>query len=234
MTQPATTHVDFRFSDLLDYNKRSLLTDKKFVLEAVKEEGDCIIPVPNWKLGGRAATFRSWSFVTQKIEVASKACLALALADPSLRADKEVVLAAVTASRGLAFQHADVVLRADKEVVLAAVKLNKHAIQWVSVRSLKGDPEVLMAAARHGSASAALKLVRSLKQHSDWQERKAEQNLAIELLSAFPTLAASSPKVHHQLEASVEHMMRCIYHPVRGLGGKRARDEFEAEDFWTA
>jgi hypothetical protein len=49
-------------------------------------------------------------------------------ASAELRADREVVLAAV-AQRGRALEHADASLRVDREVVLAAVAQDGHALE---------------------------------------------------------------------------------------------------------
>jgi hypothetical protein len=61
-----------------------------------------------------------------------------------LKADKEVVLAAVT-SDGLALEYASKVLKADKEVVLAAVTSDGSAFEYAS-EELKADKEFLLAA----------------------------------------------------------------------------------------
>ena len=62
----------------------------------------------------------------------------------NLKADKEVVLAAV-AQDGAALQHASAKLKADKEVVLAAVAQNGNALEHASAK-LKADKEVVLAA----------------------------------------------------------------------------------------
>ena len=71
-------------------------------------------------------------------------------ADEKLKADKEVVLAAVKQSKWDLMQlkmvnsleHADKKLKADKEVVLAAVKQDVSALEYVD-DSLKNDPDIL-------------------------------------------------------------------------------------------
>ena len=63
---------------------------------------------------------------------------------PKLRADREVVLAAVTQD-GYALEDAFPELRADKAVVLAAVTQNYCALKYAS-KALQGDKEVILAA----------------------------------------------------------------------------------------
>ena len=70
----------------------------------------------------------------------------LAEADEKLKADKEVVLAAVKQD-GYAFQYADKKLRADKEIVLEAVKNTGSAIRFVD-DSFKKDREIVLAAVK--------------------------------------------------------------------------------------
>ena len=68
----------------------------------------------------------------------------LKYASPELRADKEVVLAAVKNS-GAQLKYASPELRADKEVVLAAVNNTGYALQFASPE-LRADKEVVLAA----------------------------------------------------------------------------------------
>jgi len=67
----------------------------------------------------------------------------LADADEKLKADKEVVLAAVK-QNGYALEHAYKKLRADKEVVLAAVKQDGYALKHAD-KKLKADKKIVMA-----------------------------------------------------------------------------------------
>ena len=67
----------------------------------------------------------------------------LADADEKLKADKEVVLAAVK-QNGLALEYADKKLKADKEVVLAAVKQDADALRFAD-KKLKADKKIVMA-----------------------------------------------------------------------------------------
>ena len=61
-------------------------------------------------------------------------------ASDELKADKEVVMAAVK-SKGWALQFATDELKADKEVVLVAIKSDPDAIEYAS-GSLKNDKEI--------------------------------------------------------------------------------------------
>ena len=75
---------------------------------------------------------------------------ALEFASETLKADKEVVMAAVQekGSVGYALEYASETLKADKEVVMAAVQQNssyagKKAVQKYASDDLKADPEIL-------------------------------------------------------------------------------------------
>ena len=68
----------------------------------------------------------------------------LQYASPELKADKEVVMAAVT-NNGNALQYASPELKADKEVVMATVTNNGFALRFASPE-LKADKEVVMVA----------------------------------------------------------------------------------------
>ena len=68
---------------------------------------------------------------------------ALQNASEPLRADKEIVLAAVKQS-GRVLEYASEPLRADKEIVLAAVKQNWRALEYAS-EPLRADKEIVLA-----------------------------------------------------------------------------------------
>ena len=72
--------------------------------------------------------------------------LSLRLAPEDLRADKEVVLAAVK-ENAYALEYASEGLRADKEVVLEAVQQKSFALQFAS-EGLRADKEVVLAAVK--------------------------------------------------------------------------------------
>jgi hypothetical protein len=69
---------------------------------------------------------------------------ALLVADDSLKADKEVVMTAVT-KNGFALECANASLKSDKEVVMAAVTQFGYSLKYAN-DSLKADKEVVMAA----------------------------------------------------------------------------------------
>tara|TARA_Y100000031_G_scaffold106091_1_gene116854 strand:- start:898 stop:2298 length:1401 start_codon:yes stop_codon:yes gene_type:complete len=71
---------------------------------------------------------------------------ALEYAAKSLKADREVVLKAVK-EEGLALEYAAKSLKADREIVLAAVKNNGNALEYAA-KSLKADPDIVLAAAK--------------------------------------------------------------------------------------
>jgi len=73
-----------------------------------------------------------------------KGALALEYANEKLKADKEIVLVAVT-NDGRALDYADEKLKADKEIVLAAVNQNHRALEYAN-KKLRADKEVVLAA----------------------------------------------------------------------------------------
>ena len=70
-------------------------------------------------------------------------------ASPALKADKEVVLAAVR-ENGYVLQYASPALKADREVVLAAVSNDSSALVYAD-EALKADKEVVLAAVSNDS-----------------------------------------------------------------------------------
>ena len=72
--------------------------------------------------------------------------MSLILASPELKADKEVVLAAVR-QNGYALSFASPTLQGDKNVVLAAIQQNGEAFQFASPE-LKADRVVVLAAVK--------------------------------------------------------------------------------------
>ena len=79
---------------------------------------------------------------TEALVAVKYAFSALEHVSDELKADKEVVMAAIENNGGaLQFVESDE-LKADKEVVMAAVKNNGYALQFAS-DELKADPEIL-------------------------------------------------------------------------------------------
>ena len=74
-------------------------------------------------------------------------------ASPELRADRDIVLAAVKTS-GYAMQHASSELRADRVFVLAAVASNGYALRHASPE-LRADRAVVMGALANNRAHAS-------------------------------------------------------------------------------
>ena len=77
--------------------------------------------------------------------MAGEAGEALEYASSALRADREVVLAAVR-QNGWALEHASAALQADVEVATAAVRSSGDALQWVATTVKEGHPELCRAA----------------------------------------------------------------------------------------
>lgn len=118
----------------------------------------------------------------------------LAHASAGMRADKDVVLAAVQC-RGAALQVADASLGADKEVVLAAVTDDGEALEFAS-EALRNDKEVCLAAVsrRPTSSKAAfvLKRPRIAAAMPIQAATAAFVSKRPRIVAAFPTQAESS------------------------------------------
>jgi hypothetical protein len=95
---------------------------------------------------------------------------ALQYADRALKADREIVLAAVKKD-GSVLKHASKSLQADREVVLAAVKHWRGALEYAA-SALQHDKELLRIA-RHNLSGKAFILTGTLRSFSD-AEVKAE------------------------------------------------------------
>lgn len=107
----------------MQYASYKLKTDLAFVKEVVKTN--------------RAAFKYAIQAKSLAIEIMHLDGLALAFASPPLRADPDVVLAAV-AQTGAAFQHAATELKTDPAVVLAAAELDRHAVSFAQAQLRKG------------------------------------------------------------------------------------------------
>lgn len=160
-------------------------------------------------------------------------------ASESLRGDKAFVLEVIkTSNDRYCLWSMKRELRFDKDVVIAMIrrwdlsgKYHFNAIMSYkhseSGKRLFEDLHVQLAQARHQSPTKALKVVRSIRNLSDnWQEDELAIDLAIELLNFWTD---KKNKVVQALNTAVERLVKDIEHPVRGAGGKRNRDDFEAD-----
>ena len=98
----------------------------------------------SWPFEFRGCRYIALVAVAQNGHALAQDGRALEYAMSHLRADKEVVLAAV-AKNGCALQYAAAALRADKEVVLAAVAQTGWALSCAD-SDLRADKEVVLAA----------------------------------------------------------------------------------------
>ena len=94
-------------------------------------------------------------------------------ADDKLKADKEVVLAAVKQDASN-LQYADKKLKADKEVVLTAIKQDASNLQYAD-KKLKGDKEVVLTAVKQ-SGDALQYASTSLRKNKDVVKVAIKQN----------------------------------------------------------
>jgi len=158
--------------------------------------------------------------------------------DRDLKADKEVVLAAVQAD-GTALQHASNELKADKEVVLAAMHTNGNAIQYASP-TLKADKGFALAAVQAlnrpkqvaaAVAPAALQFQPDLEASPAGTIRRVEERLSnikstMELrFAALETqIGALTPAVAPDFEAA-EKRMQSPQEAVDGAALKHLESE---------
>jgi len=158
--------------------------------------------------------------------------------DRDLKADKEVVLAAVQAD-GTALQHASNELKADKEVVLAAMHTNGNAIQYASP-TLKADKGFALAAVQAlnrpkqvaaAVAPAALQFQPDLEASPAATIRRVEERLSnikstMELrFAALETqIGALTPAVAPDFEAA-EKRMQSPQEAVDGAALKHLESE---------
>ena len=109
-------------------------------------------------------------------------------ADKSLKADREIVLAAVKQD-GYALEYADKSLKANREIVLAAVKQNGSTIQFAD-KSLQADREIVLAAVKLDSE--ALQYAAPALQQDEEVLRIAHHNLSGKTFVLTGTLKAFS------------------------------------------
>ena len=123
----------------LHFASSELLHDKDVVLAAVSTDASCFAHLPESAVK---------LFCGEKdimLLVVKKCGSYLQAASAELRADKEVVLAAIDGGEGYALEHASEALKGDREVVLEAVSCHGLALKWASAE-LQGDMDVAMAA----------------------------------------------------------------------------------------
>lgn len=101
-----------------------------------------------------ALEYKSWGDKRLLLSLVSKFPLALQYASKRLRADAQVVAAAVCAD-GRVLQHAAPCRRADKQTVLLAVRQNARALQAAS-KHLHGNREIMMVAVAQDGLLLAL------------------------------------------------------------------------------
>lgn len=125
----------------------------------------------------------------------------LCFAPESVKADREVVFAAVQ-QNGAALEYAADVLRSDREIVLAAVRQNGYAFEYVG-SELQGDPGVVLAAMRQTRFS------QQLLQHIPprlWHDRTFVSLVAKENEIG---LKLASPNLQGDLELVSDIVQRC-------------------------
>jgi hypothetical protein len=138
----------------LKHIDKSLQNDKKFILEAIKDDrGFLMFGMPRkWK--------NDLDVCKEAIKTSSHL---LSYMGKDIQNNKAFVLKAVARKEsGEALEYVSDALKKDKEVVLAAVQSNSLAIKFAHT-SLKSDREVVLAAAkRHASLNYKTKLLLEL------------------------------------------------------------------------
>eukprot|EP00971_Amphidinium_carterae_P119006 2357570-Amphidinium_carterae.1 len=115
---------------------------------------------------------------------------ALGLATEALRADREVVRAAVQKT-GFALEHATKALRADHEIVLEAVRKHGGALSYAT-EALRADREVVQAAVQQEAAALRWVADEMLEDPSFAPEAKRKFHLLkVTLLSGRSTVVAA-------------------------------------------
>ena len=124
----------------LEYASEELQKDREVVLTAVTQDGKAMQFASRDFWRDREfvlAVAAVQSFVTEKRKHRSNKVLFMKYVSVELRADRELVMAAV-AQDGLALEYASEKLRADREVVWAAVMRDGHALEYASEK-LRAD-----------------------------------------------------------------------------------------------
>ncbi|EFC46884.1 predicted protein [Naegleria gruberi] len=140
--------------------------DRKYVLEAVKQDGSALedadssfkkdreIVLEAVKQNGWALQYADSSFKKDReivLEAVKRYGPALEYADSLLKKDREIILEAVK-HYGLALQYADSSFKKDREIILEAVKQNGLALEFAD-SSFKKDREIILEAVKqNGSA----------------------------------------------------------------------------------
>jgi len=145
----------FFFPDILEYANEEFLTDKKLVLETVKNN---------------VLALKYSSKVLQSdrdivIEAVKNNVNALQYASAELRNDREIVLTAVS-NHGLALEYASDEFKNDKEIVLIAVNNHGLALKYAS-NKLKDNKEIALAAIRNVSIDILKYVSENLKSDKD-------------------------------------------------------------------
>ena len=129
--------------------------------------------------------------------------LSLRLAPEDLRADKEVVLAAVK-NRGYALEFASEDFRADKEVVLEAVQQKSFALEFAS-EDLRADREVVLAAVKQQGSALLLAS----------EDRKADKEV---VLAAVQGEGSALGFASEGLRADKEFVLEAVQQHGKALG----------------
>lgn len=213
---PNIKNHDLKFKIFQKYKERfnkSEINDKKFMLEAVKQDVF-------------ALEYASEELKNDKevvLEAVKQRGSALAYASNDLKKDKEVVLIAVK-QNGWPLRYANIELKNDKEIVLAAVKENGQVLFYAS-ENLKKDKEVVLAAVRNSGsaledASETLKKDKEVVLEAVKQNSNALAYASEELQNNKEVILAASHEKKLKNKSSILSQIKHIKEQMAGLKEK--------------
>ncbi|EFC38683.1 predicted protein [Naegleria gruberi] len=130
-----TPNLFYAFNNYIEF--KNLRNDRKFILEAVKQNG--------------LALEYANEIMKRDREIVLKAIqengLALEYANETLKKDREIVLKAVK-QNGLALEYVNEIMKKDREIVLKSVKKNGKPFQYAK-DTLKNDRKFILEAVQH-------------------------------------------------------------------------------------
>lgn len=194
-----------RRNNALRVADKKLLNDINFIIEAIalsEAAGKNASTFGIFKTASRnvkAALSSDRNFVLSHLDIYSKA-------SKSIRADREIALAAVSHFGGL-LAYVPRELKSDKEIVLAAVRQSGSALEYAAKR-LRNDPDVVTAAVcQDGSAleyaSSKLKKVRNIVAAAVANQASSLEFAAKEFHSDIEILCVAIGDSLHSVESFV-------------------------------
>jgi len=203
----------------LQYASEELKTDPVFVLEAVSQSPRAFLHVAEHLRAHREIAVQA---VRSSCGVEAAKILKAASAD--LRADRELVLEAVTRC-GTALEHASSDLKRDREIVCKAIEQSVYAFRFVD-DSLKADPEVALKAVGPSQNHGALREASARLQQDPAfivQAMQLKRGIAVGsfLFYEVPKEMKGNLQV---VRAAVSLYTESLRYAANGVGAELARD----------